>query len=294
MSANGFAPPAGLPCRLTNAALAASLLPPRAADTHKGDYGRVLLVCGSRGLTGAAALAARACLRTGAGLISLGVPASVYSILAVKLDEVMVFPLPEDDAGRLDASSLPELLPRLAACDACLIGCGLGRSQGVNDVVHGLLRASRVPLVVDADGINALSGHIDVLREAACPVVLTPHDGEFVRLGGDPAGERFAAAMELSRQTGAVILRKGYRTIVTDGAECWMNTTGNPGMATGGSGDALAGILLALLGFGLPPLKAAAAAAWLHGAAGDLAAAEIGQYGMTPSDLIARIPELLP
>ena len=294
MSANGFAPPAGLRCRLTDAAFVASLLPPRAADTHKGDYGRVFLLCGSRGLTGAAALAARACLGTGAGLISLGVPASVYPILAVKLDEVMVFPLPEDGEGRLSPAALPALLPQLAACDACLIGCGLGRGEGVQSVVHALLRASRVPLIVDADGINALSGHIDVLREAACPVVLTPHDGEFVRLGGDGEGERFAAAMALSRQTGAVILRKGYRTIITDGADCWMNTTGNPGMATGGSGDALAGILLALLGFGLPPLQAAAAAAWLHGAAGDLAAAEIGQYGMTPSDLIARIPRLLP
>ena len=279
---------------LPDAPWVASLLPPRAPDTHKGHYGRILLLCGSRGLTGAAALAARAALRTGAGLISLGVPEPVYPILAAKLDEVMVFPLPADAEGRLAAEAWPEIAPRLENCDACLIGPGLGRGPGVTAVVREVLAHSRVPLVVDADGINALSGHMDVLRGAACPVVLTPHDGEFLRLGGDGAAARFDAAAALSRSTGAVVLRKGYRTIVTDGTRLRVNTTGNPGMATGGSGDALAGILLALLGFGLPPLDAAAAAAWLHGAAGDRAAREIGQYGMTPSDLILRIPELLP
>lgn len=287
-------PALNMRCQLPDAAFVASCLPPRAADTHKGDYGRVLLLCGSRGLTGAAALAARAALRTGAGLISLGVPVSVYPILAVKLDEVMVFPLPDDAAGRLCPAALPELLPRLEACDACLMGPGLGRSAGVTELVRTVLRESRVPLVVDADGINALEGRKEELREAQCPVVLTPHDGEFLRLGGDGTADRFAATLALSRQTGAVVLRKGHRTIITDGTQLRMNTTGNPGMATGGSGDALAGILLALLGFSLSLLDAASAAAWIHGAAGDLAAEEIGQYGMTPSDLIERIPRLLP
>ena len=279
---------------LPDAAFVASLLPPRPVDSHKGNYGRVLLLCGSRGLTGAAALAARAALRTGAGLISLGVPESVYPILAVKLDEVMVFPLPDDEAGRLSVRALPEIRQRLSACDACLIGSGLGRSDEVTAVVHEVIRSSHVPLVVDADGINALSGHIDVLREAACPVILTPHDGELQRLGGDLTANRIAAAMSFSRDTDTVLLRKGYRTIVTDGGTLRINTTGNPGMAGGGSGDTLAGVLLALLGYGLAPLDAASAAAWLHGAAGDLAAAEVGQYGMTPSDLITRIPRLLP
>jgi len=268
------------------------LLPPRAVDTHKGDYGRILLLCGSRGLTGAAAIAAKAALRTGAGLISLGVPASVYPILATKLDEVMVFPLPEDFEGRLSVESVPVIAAHLARCDACLIGPGLGRGAGVTAVVRWVAQNAKCPLVIDADGINALEGHIDILR--ACPAVLTPHDGEFARLGGDLTAGRIDAAKQLARKTGCVVLRKGYRTIVTDGGTFRINTTGNPGMATGGSGDVLSGILLALLGFGLPLMDAAAAAAWLHGAAGDLAAAEIGQYGMTPTDLIERIPRLLP
>lgn len=268
-------------------------LPSRPADSHKGDYGRVLLLCGSRGLTGAAALASRAALRTGAGLISLGVSASVYPILAAKLDdEIMVFPLPEDGDGRLSAEAIPALETALERCDACLAGPGLGRGDGVRAVLDWLLQAAPCPLVIDADGINALGAHRNIAR--ACPTVLTPHDGEFVRLGGDPSLDRIEGAAALAREMGSVVLRKGYRTIVTDGVHLRINTTGNPGMACGGSGDALAGILLALLGFGLPALDAAAAAAWIHGAAGDRAAAEIGQYGMTPSDLIQRIPQFLP
>ena len=151
------------------------------------------------------------------------------------------------------------------------------------------------PVVLDADGINALEGHIDVLRGAACPVVLTPHDGEFARLGGDlQQFDRFQAATELARTTGSVVVLKGYRTVVTDGAVLSVNTTGNPGMATGGSGDVLAGILVSFLGQGLAPLDAAQAAVYLHGAAGDHCAATIGEYGMLPSDLIDAIPRLLP
>ena len=179
---------------------------------------------------------------------------------------------------------------------ACLIGPGLGRSDAVLELVQAALQnQNHVPIVLDADGINALEGHIDVLRGATCPVVLTPHDGEFARLGGDlKTQNRLDAAQALSQQTGAVVVLKGHRTVIADGADRYVNLTGNPGMATGGSGDVLAGMLASFLGQGLLAVDAARAAVCLHGAAGDLCAQEIGQYGMTPTDLIAAIPRLLP
>jgi len=277
----------------TSRALADALLPVRDRFAHKGDFGKVLLLCGSVGYTGAAAMAARAALRTGSGLIFLGVPEAVYPILAAKLDEPIVFPLPDDGFGRLSEEALPEILWRLRGCDACLAGPGLGQSDGVRAIIAGLL-GGKVPLVLDADGINVLSGHIDLLRGAACPVVVTPHEGEFRRLGGElDALSRQEAAERLASDAGCVVLLKGHETVVTDGKETYVNRTGNPGMATGGSGDVLAGILVSLLGQGAPLLEGAAAAAWIHGSAGDLCAAEIGEYGLTPGDMIRAIPRLL-
>ena len=276
------------------------LLPVRPRFSHKGDFGRVLLVCGSVGFTGAAALAARAALRTGAGLITVATPRQVWPIVAAKLDEPMVMPMAEDKAGRLSLHAAPALAQLLAKADACLIGPGLGRSEELDALVAALVGEARCPVVLDADGINAMAGHIDRLREAACPLILTPHDGEFLRLSPSAAlppadfDTRADRAMMLARQLGAVVLLKGYRTAITDGKRLYRNETGNPGMATGGSGDVLAGMLVSLLGQGLAPLEAAAAAAWLHGAAGDRCAAERGEYGMTPSDLIDAASRLLP
>lgn len=276
------------------------LLPVRPRFSHKGDFGRVLLVCGSVGFTGAAALAARAALRTGAGLITVATPRQVWPIVAAKLDEPMVMPMAEDKAGRLSLQAAPALVQLLAKADACLIGPGLGRSEELDALVAALVGEARCPVVLDADGINAMAGHIDRLREAACPLILTPHDGEFLRLSPSAAlppadfDTRADRAMMLARRLGAVVLLKGYRTAITDGKRLYRNETGNPGMATGGSGDVLAGMLVSLLGQGLAPLEAAAAAAWLHGAAGDRCAAERGEYGMTPSDLIDAASRLLP
>lgn len=276
------------------------LLPVRPRFSHKGDFGRVLLVCGSVGFTGAAALAARAALRTGAGLITVATPRQVWPIVAAKLDEPMVMPMAEDKAGRLSLQAAPALAQLLAKADACLIGPGLGRSEELDALVAALVGEARCPVVLDADGINAMAGHIDRLREAACPLILTPHDGEFLRLSPSAAlppadfDTRADRAMMLARRLGAVVLLKGYRTAITDGKRLYRNETGNPGMATGGSGDVLAGMLVSLLGQGLAPLEAAAAAAWLHGAAGDRCAAERGEYGMTPSDLIDAASRLLP
>lgn len=263
----------------------------RKLNSHKGDYGRVLLLCGSEGYTGAPVLAARAAARTGAGLIFLGVPRSVYPIVAGKLTEPMVFPLP-DRNGMLSEEAIPMILNYLRKMDACLVGCGMGQSEGTRAVVQAVLQNATCPVVLDADGINVLSGHINIVRDAACPVILTPHEGEFLRIGGD-LSSRLRGAKKLSRDIGATILLKGHETLIC-GKGCYKNTCGNPGMATGGSGDALAGIILSLLGQGLSPTKAAALGAWLHGTAGDLCATRFGQMGMIPSDLIDMLPRLLP
>lgn len=278
--------------RQMNAASVKRLLPKRPRYAHKGDFGKLLLICGSRGFTGAAELAAKAAARMGAGLVFAGVPASVYPIVASKLTEPMVFPLPDQD-GQLSPEAVPEILRHLKDKDACLIGCGLGRGEGSFAAVRAVLENSRCPVVLDADGINVLHGHIDILRGTACPVILTPHEGEFLRLGGDLGRSRFQGAMQLHRQTDATVLLKGHRTLICGKDGCYLNRCGNPGMAKGGSGDVLAGMITALLGFGLKPTEAAALGAWLHGAAGDLCAQELGEYGMLPSDLLDCLPRLL-
>lgn len=280
-------------CVLTSGELVDSWLPKRPPNAHKGDFGRVLILAGSVGYTGAPVLAANAALRAGAGLIFVGVPEAVYSIVAQKLDEPMVFPLACDEAGRLNTRAIPSILRRLEQCDACLLGPGLGRSPAILDVVAAVLSHAKCPVILDADGINALEENIDVLGQANAPVILTPHDGEFRRLGGDPApGARYRSARALRDLWHVTVLLKGHRTLIV-GEEVYLNPTGNPGMATGGSGDVLSGIILALLGQGLTPVRAAAAAAWLHGAAGDYCAEAWGEYGMTPTDMIACLHHFL-
>ncbi len=276
----------------TGYGLVAENCPPRKQNTHKGDYGKILLLCGAEGYTGAPVLAAQSALRTGAGLIYLGVPRSVYPIVASKVTAPVVFPLP-DEKGKLSLSALPEILKRLETADACLLGPGLGRSPELDQLIRAVLEQANCPLVLDADGINAAARHIDVLRGAACPLILTPHEGEFRRLTDKPETDRIRGAMALAKELNAIVLRKGHETVITDGYKTYVNRTGNAGMATGGSGDVLAGILVSLLGQGVPPLEAAAAAAWLHGTAGDLAAKKLGQYGLSPEDLVMTLPRLL-
>lgn len=269
-----------------------SLLPDRNPWGHKGEFGKLLLLCGSRGYTGAAFFAAMGALRSGAGLVFLGVPESIYGIEAVKLNEPVIFPLPDVD-GRLSADAVPEILSRLPRMDAVLVGPGLGQSEGTLAVVRAVLEKAECPVVVDADGINVLRAHRDLLRGRKSPTILTPHDGEFARLGGIIGEDRMAAAAALADDLGCVVLLKGHETCVTDGTDGYINPTGNSGMAVGGSGDVLAGVITALLGAGLPPLEAAACGAWLHGAAGDRCAAELGQYGMLPTDMLSALPRLM-
>lgn len=269
-----------------------SLLPDRDPWGHKGTFGKVLLLCGSRGFTGAAYLAAMGALRTGAGLVFLGVPESIYAIEAVKLNEPVVFPLPDKD-GKLSEEAIPEIMARLPQMDAVLIGCGLGQSEGTLAVVKAVLENAACPVIVDADGINVLSAHRDILRGRQYPTILTPHDGEFARIGGCLTADRMESAAALARDLDCIVLLKGHRTCISDGRTGYRNTTGNPGMAVGGSGDVLAGMIVSLLGQGIAHLEAAACGAWLHGAAGDLCAEELGQYAMLPTDMLNALPRLL-
>lgn len=278
--------------RRLNHELVLSLLPDRNPWGHKGNFGKLLLLCGSRGYTGAAFFAAMGALRSGAGLVFLGVPESIYGIEAVKLNEPVIFPLP-DAGGRLSVDAVPEILTRFPQMDAVLVGPGLGQSEGTLAVVRAVLEKAECPVVVDADGINVLSAHRDLLRGRKLPTILTPHDGEFARLGGVIGEDRMAAAAALAEELGCVVLLKGHETCITDGTDGYLNPTGNPGMAVGGSGDVLAGVITALLGVGLPPLEAAACGASLHAAAGDRCAAELGQYGMLPTDMLSALPRLM-
>lgn len=269
-----------------------SLLPDREPWGHKGSFGKLLLLCGSRGYTGAAYLAAMGALRCGAGLVFLGVPESIYAIEAGKLNEPVVFPLP-DREGKLSWQAVGEILERLPQMDAVLVGCGLGQSEGTFKVVKAVLEQAACPVVLDADGINVLAAHKDILRGRNGVTILTPHEGEFLRFGGSLEGGRLASAAEYAREWKCLLVLKGHETVITDGYRSYLNPTGNPGMATGGSGDVLAGMLTGLLGQGMQPLEAAACAAWLHGRAGDLCAQELGQYAMLPTDMLKALPRLL-
>lgn len=269
-----------------------NLLPPRDINAHKGNCGKLLLLCGSRGYTGAAALSAMGALRVGAGLVYLGVPECIYQIEAVKLLEPIVLPLPDKD-GMLSAGSIKQISELAAMMDAVLIGPGLGRSSGTEKILKWTLENFTGPIIIDADGIYHLRNHIDILRGRKEPVIITPHEGEFSQLMGYICTNRILDAVSAAKNLNAIVVLKGYNTVITDGDVIYTNPTGNPGMAVGGSGDVLAGVIAGLIGQGMKPLLAAAVGAWIHGAAGDLCAKEIGMYGLLPSDILNRIPRLL-
>ena len=284
----------GLVCRAQTVErdFARAALPPRRADGHKGTFGRVLIIGGAVGYTGAPYLTAAAAVRTGCGLVSLGVPETIWPVEAAKCVSAMPFPLP-DKHGRLSPKAKEEILERAAGCDAVALGPGLGRGDGVTELVLDLLQKIQQPMVLDADGINALGGHIDVLDARRDRItVLTPHDGEFARIGGDLTGSnRLGAARAFGAAHGCVLVLKGHRTLTAAPAgNVLVNTTGNSGLAKGGSGDVLTGIVAALLAQGATAVRAAAVGVWLHGRAGDLAAERLTPYGMTPEDVVSSLP----
>jgi NAD(P)H-hydrate epimerase len=268
-------------------------LPRRSRTAHKGTFGRIFVLAGAEGYTGAPVLASRAAVRAGAGLVFLGVPRAIYPIVAVKCDEAMPFPLPQEYG---------KILQKAAGCDLALIGPGLGRSPETDQLVRSLLVDLEIPVVLDADGLNALAGHMDILDRRSAFTVLTPHEGEFQRLTGCelPIRDRLSTAREFAAVHRCVLVLKGHDTVTAapDG-RAWINPTGNPGMAKGGSGDVLAGLLAGLLGQrhllgpAGDPSELVAQGVYIHGAAGDRCAQELGEYAMTPSDLLERLPEVL-
>lgn len=268
-------------------------LPRRERDSHKGDYGKLLIVAGSEGYTGAPVFAAQGALRSGAGLVYLGVPRDVYPMVATRCSSAMPFPLPDN---------AEQLVERARSCDVVLAGPGMGRSPQAQQLVFRLIEEIEGPLVLDADGLNALEGQTQRLRARTGLTVLTPHDGEFARLAGCslPLNDRVEQAAELAQDTGCVVVLKGHETLTVDPqGRVWRNTTGNPGMAKGGSGDILAGMIASLLGqkqlTGCVscPGELVAWAVYLHGAAGDAAAAQYGEYGMLPDDTLAAVAGVL-
>ena len=263
------------------------VLPRREREAHKGDFGRLFILAGSRDYTGAPVLCAYAAVRTGAGLVTLAVPEDAWPVVAAKCcNETMVWPL---------SDNYDEVLEKASACDAVVIGPGLGQGKKAERLVLSLLRDLKCPVILDADGLNLLAKHIFVLDKRPGPTVLTPHEGEFARLSGCtlPVEDRVAAAREFAVAHGCTLILKGHRTVTAypDG-DCVVNTTGNPGMAQGGSGDALAGMLGALV-CQFRCESVCADGVWLHGRAGDLVAADKGEYGMTVTDLIEQIPYAL-
>jgi ADP-dependent NAD(P)H-hydrate dehydratase len=272
-------------------------LPPRPADSNKGTFGRVLVVAGSRGMSGAAVLCGSAALRGGAGLVSVAAPQEVLPVVAAGNSCYLTAPLAQDGAGRLAAAAEPELLRLAAAADVVAAGPGLGRSPDITALMLALLERSAVPLVLDADGVNALQQHADRLRGRTAPVVLTPHPGEFARLVGldVPAvqARRRELAVRFAAEHGVVLVLKGHGTVVTDGRRVFVNATGNPGMATGGTGDVLTGLVAALLAQGLEPFAAAQLGVYLHGLAGDLARDAVGEAALIATDLVTYLPAAL-
>jgi hydroxyethylthiazole kinase-like uncharacterized protein yjeF len=271
------------------------LVPRRAADTHKGTYGHVLVIAGARGKTGAAILACRAAMRAGAGLVTLVAPRSLNDIFASSLVEVMTEPSPESDAGDLAELSSDQWLRLLQRKSALVFGPGLGISDAARNNLRWLMRNLEIPWIIDADGLNNLAFDLDRLNRAKTPPVLTPHPGEMSRLTGKSAAaiaeDRVGIAREFALQHRCYLVLKGARTIVaTPFGKAYINSTGNPGMASGGMGDVLAGMLGALAGQGFDPEEAVKLGVFLHGFVGDRAAAEKGDIGLIASDIIDGLP----
>ena len=270
-------------------------LPPRPSDAHKGTFGTALIIGGSRGMTGAAALAGMAALRGGAGLVRLAVADRCLETIAGYEPSYMTAALADDDEGRISGEAHARIVELAKTATVVAIGPGLGRSPGLDRLVAQLYREVSLPMVCDADALNALSTNLELLSHHAGPRVLTPHPGEFARLVGRkyPGEEREVAALELAGRCHVIVVLKGHRTFVTDGRRHWHNCTGNPGMATGGSGDSLTGLITALACQGLEPYHAARLGVYLHGLAGDLAAKDLGEMSLIARDIVSYLPKAL-
>ncbi len=272
-----------------------SKLKPRAIAAHKGDFGKVCIVAGSVGMSGAAALAGRSALRAGAGLVRVAVPKSILPIVASIEPSYTTIPL-EDAAGQISKKALAQLIEAAGDNDVMAFGCGVGVSAAVRSVLEALLGLDNLRLIIDADGLNNLSKIKDWPQKTKARLVLTPHPGEMARLWqglfrDQPPNEREPLAIQFAQRTNFTTVLKGAGTVVTDAKQIYVNTTGNPGMATAGSGDVLTGVITALMGQGMSDFDAAVYGVYVHGLAGDIAAEKLGQISLMATDIIDALPQ---
>jgi ADP-dependent NAD(P)H-hydrate dehydratase len=271
-------------------------LKPRAVDAHKGDFGKICIIAGSIGMSGAAALAGRAALRAGAGLVRVATPKSVLPIVASIEPSFTTIALPEDSVGRISAKAINTILEAVSDNDAVAFGPGIGISGALRSILEALLEQKALRLIIDADGLNNLTALKGWPAKLKAELILTPHPGEMKRLWAglfrDPLpAEREQQALQLAQHTKTVVALKGAGTVVTDRQKVYINKTGNPGMATAGSGDVLTGAITALMGQGLSNLDAAVLGVYIHGLAGDIAAEKVGQVSLMATDIIESLPD---
>ena len=270
------------------------LLPERKSDANKGDFGRSFILGGSIGMTGAVCLSAMGALRSGAGLVTVGAPASQREIIAIKLTEAMTLGF-DDITGRFSGRDTGRIIEKINDFDVCALGMGMGKSCEISNMVFGIIRETETPWVIDADGINAISQNIDILKELKTKAVLTPHPGEMSRLLKIPVSKiqsnRIETAVNFSKKFGVVTVLKGEKTIIADADGSYeINLTGNCGMATGGTGDVLAGVIASFIGQGMSAYDAAVLSVYLNGRAGDIAKVEKSSYGLIASDVAEAVP----
>lgn len=274
-----------------------SCFPQRNKNSNKGQNGHLLSVCGSYQMPGAAVMAAKAALVTGVGLLKCVFPRSVYTVMTSHLVQPLFCPVSENEDKTLSMGALNRITQELEWADCVALGCGIGKNDDTEVIVNQILRTSEAPVVLDADGINCVCSNIDVLNDAHAGVVLTPHPGEMARLTDLSVAEieanRIKAAADFARKYSCVLVLKGANTVVTDGREVFVNTTGNPGMAMGGTGDMLTGMIASFIAQGTDCFSAARAAVYIHGLCGDLTAREISTRGMTVEDMLQLCPALL-
>ncbi|PKM77348.1 MAG: bifunctional ADP-dependent NAD(P)H-hydrate dehydratase/NAD(P)H-hydrate epimerase [Firmicutes bacterium HGW-Firmicutes-15] len=283
---------------LIGEAMVKRLLKPRMPESHKGTYGHALVIGGSTGMTGAVIMTSYAALRTGAGLVTAALPESLVPILEASVMEVMSRALPETSEATISLEALPAIENLLGTVSVCAIGPGMSTYQEANAILRQVLEKSGVPILIDADGLNALAGDTAIFKDRQVPIVITPHPGEMARLTGLTVEEIQQNRLEIARnyavEWGITVVLKGNKTVVASpSGEVFINMCGNPGMATAGSGDVLSGIILGLMAQGLRPQSAAVAGVYIHGSAGDRAAEILGQRGLIAGDLLNHLPYVL-
>ena len=270
----------------------------RLPRTHKGDYGRVYVIAGSLGMTGAAYLCSQAALLSGSGLVTLAVPKSLNLIMESKLTEVITDPMPETKDATFSIEAFGRMSESLKQCDAVACGCGLRRHPDIKKIVFKLIKSTDIPIVLDGDALNVISENVDILKKKKTSIVLTPHPGEMSRLTNKTISQiqndRITVAKHFAMNYKVIVVLKGHETIVVkENGQYYVNESGNPGMATAGSGDILCGMIASFIGQKIDPFGASKLCVYLHGLSGDIAASKKGQVSLIASDILSHIPEAI-